>query len=170
MIRNKKGFGLVDAIGAVVLLGIASVTVIASLVQSVSTSSRNKQRLLAQSACEFYVNALKADIDLEKIDTFFSTNSGISTNGDTKTFDLPAGSDSWHQDQLKNLVGENNATWQLYSTTNLNLNNTVYNYQNVSITIVQTSKTAINLYTVTVEIPFYNTATEVMTYDFYSAK
>lgn len=168
--KNKKGFGLVDALGAVIVIGIASTTVIASLVQSVATSARNKQRLLAQSACEFYVNALRADIDLETIDQFFATNSGISSDGDTKTFALAAGADSWHQEQLKKLVGESNSTWQYYSTTNLSLNNIVYNYENVSITITQTSKPALNLYSVTVEIPFYNTRTEAMTYDFYSTK
>ena len=168
--KNKKGFGLVDALGAIIILGIASTTVVASLVQSVATSTRNKQRLLAQSACEFYINALRADIDLETIDQFFATNSGISSNGDTKTFALSAGSDSWHQEQLKKLVGESGATWQLYSTDNLNLNNIVYNYENVTITIVQTDKPEINLYSITVEIPFFNTATAAMTYDFYSSK
>lgn len=170
MVSNKKGFGLVDAIGAVILIGIASVTITASIFQSITISTRNKHRLLTQSACQFYINSLKADINEEDIETFFNDSAnGIVVNSNVKTFTLEAGSNEAKRKLIEKIGGNN--TYNIYNSSNLNLNNIIYNYENVSITIEQTDKNIVYLYTATITISYYNgTRTEAMTYDFYGSK
>ena len=170
---NKKGFGLTDAIGAVIILGIAAVTVTSSLLQSVAISSRYKQRLLTQTACEFYVSAIKSDVEQNEIATFFDTAS-VQVEGNKKTCTINAG-DSSAMNNVKNLLGSDGVTWTYYSTDSLLLNGTCYNANNVSIVATQELKTLsgetqLYMYTISVEIPYNNGKTEVKTYDFYFKK
>ncbi len=172
-LKNKKGIGLAETIGGIIIISIISVAITSIMLNSVRISTQNKEKVVTQSAVSFYISAIKSDQDDEAFQTFFNGNTYLTTEGDTKTFNAASG-DASSTAKISSLLGPNSQTYNYYSGELLKINDKPYNYSNVSITISRTTRIIdgkpIYLYNVLVEIGYLNNRVEADTYDFYIAE
>ena len=179
-ISNKNGFTIAEALGAVILLSIAIVTVTSSLLNSLSISVRNKQRVMAQTACEYYVNAIEADLNEDAIYNYFQDSAVNSvqtaTNEDNESYNYFTINSS-NANNLAKLFSAESICYKYYNNSTLKLNDLTYDKSNVSMTFKKLTRsysgagslinTTIHFYTIEIEIIYSNSLSEVQTYEFF---
>ncbi len=162
LLKNKRGFGLVDALGAVILISIAAVTITGTMLNSVRISTNNKEKLLAQTACEYYINALQTDINVDGFDSKFDSCSAyISSNTFTASGDNGISA-------ISSLLTNNSLTYKYYADQLLSFDNHIFNKENITIEIIKEAKGTVNFYTVNVYAQYLPTKSEVLSYEFYA--
>lgn len=168
--KMKRGVGIAETIGAIVIISIISMCVTSVMLNSVHISSLNGQKVLAQSACTFYINAIKTDVEETSFNANYNNNITDTINSNESKSICNSGEESSKQ-RVNSLFGSNSNTALYYNNETLNLNNKVYNYKNVAITTSRTKKISggntIYLFNVEVKITYSPNRTETMTYDFY---
>ena len=161
LVKNKRGFSLAEMLAAIVIVGVASTTITSMIITSYRGQIRAQQYLLANEIAKTYDAVLARDINREKLkDKYAILKPADDATDKYYTFDNTDEKKLLLQYITQRSDGTNSEIYNyLYGSGEgkLQLNDTVYDINNVSIRLYVISANVYSYFKTEITVTYSNT-------------